>query len=155
MATAPTRPAHRPSPGVLITGCSETIVFLTVTTENRAPWLADPEAHRVLAETWQTARGWLVGGYVLMPDHLHCFCVPGDRVVAIERWLAYWKDQFRKKHGHPEWRWQSRGWHHRLRSTESFAEKWDYVRQNPVRAGLVLQAEAWPYQGQIHPLGIK
>jgi serpin B len=45
--------------------------------------------------------------------------------------------------------WQP-GFHdHLLRSDESYAAKWDYVFQNPVRAGLVSHAEDWPYAGEI------
>ncbi len=36
-----------------------------------------------------------------------------------------------------------------LRSDESYAEKWNYVRDNPVRAGLVKTADEWQYQGEI------
>ena len=35
-----------------------------------------------------------------------------------------------------------------LRSARSYSEKWDYVRNNPVRAGLVVTPEAWPYAGE-------
>jgi len=45
--------------------------------------------------------------------------------------------------------WQEGFFDHVLRSDESYAEKWNYVRQNPVRAGLVARAEEWPYQGEI------
>jgi hypothetical protein len=38
---------------------------------------------------------------------------------------------------------------HVLRSDESYLEKWNYVRENPVRAGLAKSAEQWPYQGEI------
>jgi len=38
---------------------------------------------------------------------------------------------------------------HVLRSDESYGEKWDYVRHNPVRAGLVRECDDWPYQGEI------
>jgi len=38
---------------------------------------------------------------------------------------------------------------HLIRNTESYAQKWDYVRENPVRAGLVSTAEKWKYQGEI------
>ena len=37
---------------------------------------------------------------------------------------------------------------HVLRSEESYGEKWLYVRDNPVRAGLVDDASDWPYQGE-------
>jgi len=36
-----------------------------------------------------------------------------------------------------------------LRSDESVSEKWQYIRQNPVRAALVNDPEDWPYQGEI------
>ena len=39
--------------------------------------------------------------------------------------------------------WQRNFFDHRLRSYES--EKADYIRQNPVRAGLILPDETWPY----------
>jgi hypothetical protein len=38
---------------------------------------------------------------------------------------------------------------HVLRSDESYSQKWNYVRENPARAGLVNSAEDWPYQGEI------
>src|SRR4030095_9854688 len=38
---------------------------------------------------------------------------------------------------------------HLIRHGESYSEKWEYVRQNPVRAGLVHQADDWPWQGEI------
>ena len=40
---------------------------------------------------------------------------------------------------------QPGGFHHRLRDAESYAQKWQYVRENPVRQGLVERAEDWPY----------
>jgi hypothetical protein len=41
---------------------------------------------------------------------------------------------------------------HLIRSSESYAEKWEYVRENPVRAGLVTSADDWPWQGEIEYL---
>jgi hypothetical protein len=31
----------------------------------------------------------------------------------------------------------------------SYAQKWEYVRENPVRAGLVAEWHEFPYQGEI------
>jgi hypothetical protein len=45
--------------------------------------------------------------------------------------------------------WQPGFFDHILRSDESYAEKWNYVRDNPVRAGLVKDADKWPYQGEV------
>ena len=141
-----------PAPGVLHIPHGQTIVYLTVTTHHRSRWLAAEEPHHLLVETWKAARGWLVGYYVLMPDHLHCLCVPGKGSYTIERWISYWKDQFGKKHRHEGWDWQSRGWHHRLRSDESFEEKRRYMQNNPVAAGLAARTEDWPWQGVVHDL---
>jgi hypothetical protein len=46
--------------------------------------------------------------------------------------------------------WQSGFFDHVLRSEESYAEKWAYVRANPVRAGLVASSDEWPHQGWIN-----
>jgi hypothetical protein len=47
----------------------------------------------------------------------------------------------------------SGGFHHRLRGDESYGQKWQYVRENPVRQGLVMQAEDWPFWGRVHEIG--
>ena len=49
-------------------------------------------------------------------------------------------------------RFQAGGFHHRLRDGESYGEKWQYVRENPVRQGLVERPEDWPYCGRVHDL---
>ena len=41
---------------------------------------------------------------------------------------------------------------HVLRSSESYSQKWDYVKENPVRAGLVKSSDEWPWQGEIESL---
>jgi len=139
------RPAH----GVHIDTFKPTIVFLTVCTKDRAPWLACDGVHKLLVEVWRNATAWLVGRYVIMPDHLHLFASPGRPQLPFENWVRYWKSQFTKRHGMPEQRWHSDHWDRRLRNDESYAEKWDYTRLNPVRHGLVARAEDWPFQGEI------
>jgi putative transposase len=127
-------------------------VLLTVTTEGRSPWLANPEVQKLLHETWTEAAAWLASDYLLMPDHLHCFCAPKELNFTVEAWITYWKRLFRRKHGHPDWRFQARGWHHRLRGDESYDQKWLYVQENPVRRGLVARLEDWPFKGRVHEL---
>ncbi len=48
--------------------------------------------------------------------------------------------------------WQRGFFDHVLRSNESYSQKWNYVRENPVRAGLVENADDWPYAGEIIPI---
>ena len=69
---------QNPAPGVHINLGQSNIVLLTVTTEKRDPWLANETARRLLHQTWSEAKAWLVGDYLLMPDHLHCFCAPHE-----------------------------------------------------------------------------
>jgi len=49
--------------------------------------------------------------------------------------------------------WQEGFFDHVLRNGESYAQKWNYVRVNPVRAGVSRTPEEWPYQGEIVPFG--
>ncbi len=44
------------------------------------------------------------------------------------------------------WNWQPGCFDRLLRSEESLHEKWLYVEDNPVRAGLVQRAADWPYR---------
>jgi putative transposase len=46
----------------------------------------------------------------------------------------------------PPWNWQLGCFDRLLRVDESLHEKWLYVRENPVRAGLVEHWKDWPYQ---------
>jgi putative transposase len=92
-----------------------------------------------------------VSDYLLMPDHLHLFCAPRVLTRSIERWIAFWKYRLARADARFG-RLQRGGFHHRLRSDESYSEKWQYVRENPVRAGLVERPEDWPFQGRVHEI---
>jgi putative transposase len=76
-----------------------------------------------------------------MPDHLHgLFAFPSGSMAQVigdfKRWIS-------KSVGVI---WQRDFFDHRLRTWESAIEKSTYIRNNPVRAGLVERAEDWPYQ---------
>ena len=145
---------HRkhPARGVLISNDQPTIVFLTVCTKNREPWLAQASVHDALRQVWANANAWLTGRYVLMPDHLHLFCAPSDPSVELNTWVAYWKRQFSCLHLPETGDWQRDCWDTRLRRSESYGDKWDYVRLNPVRKRLCTTPEDWPYQGELNVL---
>jgi putative transposase len=152
-----------PAKGVHVSLGGSNWVFLTVGTEKRERWLAQASVQCALHDIWlQTATAWLVSDYLLMPDHLHLFCAPRDLKFTIERWMGFWKDQLAKNlkrqggAAAPPYRtigkFQAGGFHHRLRAGESYAQKWQYVRENPVRAGSVKQPEDWPYCGRVHEI---
>jgi len=153
-----------PASGVHLDLGRNNIILLTITTEQRIPWLASEIVHQILRETWSEANAWLVWDYLLMPDHLHCF---RDLHFGIEAWIKYWKREFalkkkrlagtlappeRSRLGLQEWKFQSRGWHHRLRGGESYSEKWRYVQENPLRKGLCKSIADWPFKGKIFDL---
>jgi putative transposase len=149
-----------PASGVHIQLGQSNIILLTTATENREPWLANESVHQVLRQTWSEATVWLVGDYLLMPDHLHLFCAPRDLKFTVEAWIKYWKREFAIKQKRlagtlappVEWKFQSRGWHHRLRDGENYIEKWIYVQENPIRKGLVKRIEDWPFKGKVFDL---
>ena len=128
-----------------------TIVWL-VCTKGRQPWLNDENVRNRLIQAWRAADAWLVGRYILMPDHLHLFCSPRDLNITLDAWVKYWKSQFSKSAQNLNWKWQAGHWDTRLRRHESYTEKWTYAIQNPVRAGLVKRAGDWPFQGEINKL---
>jgi REP element-mobilizing transposase RayT len=90
---------------------------------------------------------------VIMPNHVHLLlsclrdedgwpfplskimqCLKGATAHRINRLLGSWRPV-----------WQEESFDHVLRSHESLKEKIEYVRQNPVRAGLVERPEDYPW----------
>ena len=142
-----------PAKGVVLVPDQPTIVFLTVCSKNRQPWISQRIVQEMLLETWSRARGWMIGDYLLMPDHLHLFCSPNDPAFTIEQWLVCWKREFTRRRLSDEWGWQRNSFHHRLRDSHEYAEKSHYVLENPVRLGLVKSPEDWPFRGRINNLG--
>lgn len=131
------------------------LYFITTCVRGRRPILNTPVVHGILRDEWASWRerhAWIVGRYVVMPDHVHFFTRPlidaGDSLgQTIGRWKEWTaKRILRETGGHAPF-WQAEFFDHLLRSEESFAAKWDYVRENPVRAGLASRAEEWPYAG--------
>jgi|GEM_PF-4499206 len=83
------RPAHPP---IAEPFNRAIIVFVTVCTKDRQPLLANPYIHDLLLRAWESASQWVVGRYVIMPDHLHLFCAPATwPPTSLRRWVAYWK----------------------------------------------------------------
>jgi putative transposase len=111
--------------------------------------VADHTVHEVLRSVWRLATYWKIGPYILMPDHLHLFAWPGTLHADFDAWVRYWKSQFSNTIDNRSRRWQETCFHHRLRSWESSESKRLYMINNPVRAGLVVRSEDWPYQGEI------
>jgi REP element-mobilizing transposase RayT len=116
------------------------IYFVTACTQNRRNILATPAIHEILLCFGQEgpSHGAWIGAYVIMPDHLHVFVATDDEQIAISAWMKSLKNTISKtlrENGVAPPHWQKTFFDHLLRSSESYSEKWKYVRENPVRAG--------------------
>jgi len=181
--TRPSRrhPAH---PAVVESFNRSVIVFVTVCAKDKVPVFACEHMRDWLRRAWVQANRWVVGRYVVMPDHIHLFCAPATwPPSSVKRWTEYWKSMVAracKGHGPltaaggtastpsvpsdesgrgetrpsmwPDVLWQRDCWDTQLRRGESYAEKWEYVWNNPVRAGLCSESENWPFQGEMNVL---
>src|SRR5437660_406202 len=84
---------------------------------------------------------WYLHLMLLMPDHLHALIgLDGD--ASLSYTIGSFKRATTK---FAAAKWQRNFFDHRLRHDESFSEKAEYIRNNPVRAGLVRLASEWPY----------
>jgi putative transposase len=148
----------------IFAGHNAPLFFVTFNTHTRRPLLASSVVHEAFLEYGRRAseHGIGVGRYVLMPDHVHLFVrfglaaglTLGSWVKGLKRHLdaalsAAGKEQLALPGQKLRSFWQP-GFHdHLLRSDESYSEKWNYARDNPVSAGLVSAPEEWPYAGEI------
>lgn len=130
------------------------IIYVTICSAKRRHILAFPSVHEAIVNAWSQASTWLVGRYVVLPDHVHFFCAPnGIDAPALERWMCYWKSRATIGIGkHKGEVWQRDHWDTQLRRGESYDEKWEYIRNNPVRHGYVNNADGWPFPGVFNEL---
>jgi REP element-mobilizing transposase RayT len=71
----------------------------------------------------------------------------------LDKWTRFWKRNVTATLGAKEGTlWQTDFWDTQLRSGDSYAAKWEYVMNNPVRAGLVARSSDWRYQGELNVL---
>jgi REP-associated tyrosine transposase len=143
------------------------IYFVTICTKDRQRILArEPIAHVLISELQSVRQRhrWVVGRYVIMPDHVHFFCALEPEAKMLSHFVGAWKTwTSRRIHeflgpqpaaAATTALWQRGFFDHVLRSEESYDEKWNYVRDNPVRAGLVRVPEDWPYSGEVERLAL-
>jgi putative transposase len=132
------------------------IYFVTACSAGRRPLLANSAVSRAFRDFAESGEkhGAYVGAYVIMPDHIHLF-VALDEAETLSAWMKSLKNFLSKtlrgqNVSAPHW--QKGFFDHVLRSSESYSQKWEYVRENPVRAGLAMTWDEWPYGGEIWQL---
>jgi REP element-mobilizing transposase RayT len=131
---------------------SSPLYFVTLCVLDRRPILAGVEVQTALDRfaAKNVGNGVAIGRYVVMPDHLHLFLrlAPDLRLGETVRLLKRAVSSVLSAKGIPAPHWQEGFFDHVLRNDESYADKWAYVRENPVRAGLVKDSADWPFQGE-------
>jgi putative transposase len=129
------------------------LYFVTATSWQRQTFLAQASVHETFIRHAKQIemRGIAIGRYVIMPDHIHLFVRIGNE-LSLSTMMRLLKQDITRalRVRSPDLRvWQPGFFDHLLRSDESYARKWDYVRMNPVRKNLVVLSEEWPYQGEV------
>jgi len=93
------------------------------------------------AARYDQQQRWYLLLLLLMPDHLHALISVGGE-PSLAKIIAGFKRATAKYAGV---RWQRNFFDHRLHHDESIETKGEYIRQNPVRAGLVSEPDDWEY----------
>ena len=93
------------------------------------------------ARFYHDRQRWFVRLLLIMPDHIHAllaFPATESMGETIRQWKSYAIRRLAV-------RWQRGFFDHRLRNDEQWQLKAKYIRENPVRKGLVADAAPWPY----------
>ena len=137
---------HPPRIPVWLRWEQSVVYFVTICVADRKPVLANKEAFHAFTLAASKLEDWRVLAAIPMPDHIHVIVAPmnereaklGNFSAALKRWM---REELKAS-----WKWQPSCFDRLLRSGESLHDKWLYVQENPVRAGLVQRWEDWPYQ---------
>jgi REP-associated tyrosine transposase len=111
------------------------------------PTLITPPIGESLMESakfYHRHQRWHITVFMLMPDHVHAL-LSFPRNQSMSRAIGDWKRFHTLKH---RIAWQEGYFDHRLRDDErgeQLSLKINYIRQNPVAAGLCGKAEDWPW----------
>ena len=76
------------------------IYFITTCTFKRRPILTCRGASNVLIDEWRNVhkrQGWVIGRYVIMPDHVHFFCSAELNAKSLPAFMQAWKQWTSKR----------------------------------------------------------
>ncbi len=125
---------------------------ITIATYQRYPWFGlYPEpasmAMELLPEMVK-ARHAVLFSWCIMPDHLHFLLQDKDVIGFVRVFKGRLTPEARRlEHG---WMlWQRSFYDHALRGAESLGDVALYIWENPVRAGIISCASAYPWSGSL------
>jgi len=128
--------------------------FLTFSCYRRQPLLSRVGAYGIFEgelETVRTRYGFVVAGYVLMPEHVHLLVSEprnGPLSVALQV-LKQQTSRKLKRKGEAQF-WQRRYYDFNVQNEDKRVEKLRYMHRNPVARGLVGKPENWPWSSFRH-----
>jgi putative transposase len=128
---------------------SERTFFVTSVTWRRVPIFRVDTRTRLLIEVllgYRDQRKYLLHEFVVMPDHIHLLLTPAGE-ASLEKAVQFIKGGYSHRLRKMEkiQVWQESFTNHRIRDAEDYERHCEYVRLNPVRAGLVREAGAYPF----------
>ena len=122
------------------------IFFITISCAARGKnQLCHRQIANVLFEAarfYESRDEWHIHLMLLMPDHVH-FLASFAADAKLGDTVARWK-RYTSRHAGVQW--QRDFFDHRLRREQSYREKADYILRNPIRAGLVISEDDWPFR---------
>jgi putative transposase len=124
--------------------------FVTFSCYHRRPNLTGPEPCRIFLEALEAARKRFairIYGYVLMPEHVHLLLSEPTPVTLAEA-IHFVKSSSGKRLCCEETKafWQPRYYDRNIRDYHEFVVKLRYLHRNPVKRGLCLSPEQWPWK---------
>ena len=124
------------------------VFHVTIHAHPEIPAFPDPVANgiwEVVLENVDADRVKLIAA-CLMRDHLHVLAMAGtvDVMTFVARFKA-WTTRVAWGRGHRGPLWQPGSWDRTVRNDEDFRATVAYVVDNPMRAGLVEDGQAWPW----------
>lgn len=129
---------------------SDKTYFITSDTWERRPLFSTARMAQAFVKrllSYREQGRFALHEFVVMPDHVHLLLTP--RGITLERAVQFIKGGFSHdvsaELGSKIEVWQRGFADHRIRDAADYATHVSYLRQNPVRRGLVVQAEEYPY----------
>jgi putative transposase len=125
--------------------------FVTFSSDQRKPYLAQPSAKRLFEEALERVRQnyWLyVLGYVVMPEHVHL--LPREpKSAPLSKALHALKSSVSKRSLQRPF-WLPRYYDFNVFTSRKRLEKLRYIHRNPVKRGLVERPEDWQCSSFCH-----
>jgi putative transposase len=114
-------------------------------------WLKDPRIAESVVQALHHGESGLgfyaLHEFVVMANHVHVLLTPKIELRRLTNGLkgvtAKVANQILRRPRKPFW--QDESFDHWVRSSQEFARIGNYIEQNPVTAGLIANAEEWPW----------